>query len=213
MLKNIGKGFILCISHMGTMKDRIKYYMTYKGREERLEYDFMPEMLEIIEKPSNPMGKVIIILVFLLLTSAVIWALFFTIDIIVSERGYFVKNSEQNIEEPVEDDSELVLKINVKEENISDIEEGMAVNIKMNAYPYNKYGIYEGIVTKKSDVFVMDAAMNNYCSVYVELIDADNLEILEGMTAVCDFKVGKRTIMQYFLEPVTEGLENSFKEK
>ena len=33
--------------------DRVRYYMTYKGREERLEYDFMPEMLEIIEKPSN----------------------------------------------------------------------------------------------------------------------------------------------------------------
>lgn len=44
-------------------------------------------------------------------------------------------------------------------------------------------------------------------------MDYDNVDIDKGMTAICDFEVGKRTIMEYFFEPVTEGLRNSFQEK
>lgn len=54
--------------------------------------------------------------------------------------------------------------------------------------------------------------INSYSSVFAEMDDV-NVEIDEGMTAICDFEVGKRTIMEYFLEPVTEGLKNSFQEK
>lgn len=207
------KGFILHnINGICGFMNRVRYYMTYKGREERLEYDFMPEMLEIIEKPSNPIGRIIIIIILLFITSAIIWASLFKIDVIVSESGFFVKANEQDIG-VAPDDDKLILKVNVKESSFSDINEGMTVNVKMNAYPYNKYGVYEGSVIKKSNIFCIDASMNNCCSVYVLLNDSNNPEILQGMSAVCDFEIGKRTIIEYFLEPVTEGLKNSFQEK
>lgn len=153
----------------------------------------MPEMLEIIEKPSNPIGRIIIIIIFLFITSVIIWASLFKIDVIVSESGFFVKANEQDIGF-ASDDDKLILKVNVKESSFSD----MTVNVKMNAYPYNKYGVYEGTVIKKSNIFGIDASMNNCCSVYVLLNDSNNPEILQGMSAMCDFEIGRWTIMEYF---------------
>ncbi|MBP3204884.1 MAG: HlyD family efflux transporter periplasmic adaptor subunit [Lachnospiraceae bacterium] len=71
-----------------TQKAKSEYLSKYIGiQEKKLKYDFLPSMLEIIEKPENKASDMIIILVLLLITSAVVWAAYAKVDIVVSAGG------------------------------------------------------------------------------------------------------------------------------
>ena len=58
-----------------------------KKRDKELKYDFMPSLLEIIERPAHKAGTVIIISIFTLLIFAVIWARCSKIDVVVTSTG------------------------------------------------------------------------------------------------------------------------------
>lgn len=55
--------------------------------ERSLKYDFLAPMQRIIEKPDNPIGRAIILIVFGVLISTIIWAYFCKVDIVVSANG------------------------------------------------------------------------------------------------------------------------------
>lgn len=52
-----------------------------------LKYDFMPSMIEIIEKPANPLGSIILYVIITLILVTVIWACNKKIDIVVTAEG------------------------------------------------------------------------------------------------------------------------------
>lgn len=58
-----------------------------KKRDKELKYDFMPSLLEIIERPAHKAGTVIIIGIFTLLIAAIIWACCSKIDVVVTSTG------------------------------------------------------------------------------------------------------------------------------
>jgi len=58
-----------------------------KKRDKELKYDFMPSLLEIIERPAHKAGTVIIDGIFTLLIAAVIWACCSKIDVVVTSTG------------------------------------------------------------------------------------------------------------------------------
>lgn len=55
--------------------------------EKNLKYDFLPQMLEIIEKPENKLSDIIIIMILALILSAVIWASIAKVDMVVTSTG------------------------------------------------------------------------------------------------------------------------------
>ena len=58
-----------------------------RKKDKELKYDFMPSLLEIIERPAHKAGTVIILGVFTLLIAAVIWACLSKIDVVVTSSG------------------------------------------------------------------------------------------------------------------------------
>lgn len=71
-----------------TQKSKSEYLRKHTGiRAQKLKYDFLPAMLEIIERPENRVSDMIVILVLLLITSAVVWAAYAKVDIVVSGSG------------------------------------------------------------------------------------------------------------------------------
>lgn len=56
-------------------------------REKNLKYDFLPSMQEIIERPGNPLVYVILSVVICLITTSIIWAAIYKVDIVVSGFG------------------------------------------------------------------------------------------------------------------------------
>ena len=82
-------------------------------RDKQLRYDFLPSMLEIIERPANKAAGLIIWLIALTLVSAVIWAYFFKLDIVVTATGVIVP--EDNLFALQSEYSGRVSEISVKE--------------------------------------------------------------------------------------------------
>ena len=54
-----------------------KYLLKHKSdKEKNLKYDFLPSIIEIVEKPTNAWGSVIIVFSLLLFVSVGLWAAF-----------------------------------------------------------------------------------------------------------------------------------------
>ncbi|MBR1823908.1 MAG: HlyD family efflux transporter periplasmic adaptor subunit [Ruminococcus sp.] len=98
--------------------------------------------------------------------------------------------------------------------DIADIKTGMEAEIKLEAYPYNKYGTVKGRVKYISPSSFNSEKMG---SVYLVKLDVENsnpdINIMSGLSGTVEVKLDKRTIMSYFLEPITKGFKESMKEK
>jgi hemolysin D len=76
-------------------------------------HEFQPLLVEIEDRPSNPLGHIILWLVIGILTIGIIWLYFGKIDVVVSARGKIVPSGEIKILQPIE--TGVVSKILVKE--------------------------------------------------------------------------------------------------
>lgn len=102
----------------------------------------------------------------------------------------------------------------VKNMDIVDVEVGMKAAVKLEAYPYNKFGIIDYEVTyispgsfsneKTGSVYLVKLRMNN---------TNENIKVFTGLSGTVEIKTGKRTVMEYFLDPITKGFGESLKEK
>lgn len=61
-----------------------------KGKEDRLQYEFLPAAEEIIETPPSPFGRIMLWLITVLLVVALAWSYFGKLDIIASSTGKIV---------------------------------------------------------------------------------------------------------------------------
>lgn len=75
--------------------EKIKKMMS--RRDKKLRYDFLPPMLEIIERPANPAGVFLIIMVAVILISTVIWAALARLDVVVSSTGHVMTNQDLSV--------------------------------------------------------------------------------------------------------------------
>lgn len=98
--------------------------------------------------------------------------------------------------------------------DIAEIEKGDEVSIKLDAYPYSRYGTVKGKITYISPGSFVDENMG---SVYLVKTDIQNnnqdIQITAGLTGAVEIKTGTRSVMEYFLEPVIDSFGNSMKEK
>lgn len=102
----------------------------------------------------------------------------------------------------------------VKNMDIADIKVGMESAVKFDAFPYSKFGTVKGKVKYISPSAFTSEQLG---SVYLIKLDLENLNpeinIISGLSGTVEIKTRKRTIMDYFLEPITDGLQNSLKER
>lgn len=102
----------------------------------------------------------------------------------------------------------------VKNTDIADIELGMEAEIKLEAYPYNRYGTVKGRVKYISPSSFANEQLGN---VYVVKLGLDggneNIRVISGLSGAVEIRIGKRTVMDYFLEPIVKGFGESLKEK
>lgn len=102
----------------------------------------------------------------------------------------------------------------VKNMDIADIETGMDAEIKLEAYPYNKYGTVKGKVK-----YISPSSFNSeqLGSVYLVKLDVDdsnpNIRVMSGLSGSVEVKIGKQSVMRYFLDPIVKGFGESLKEK
>lgn len=111
-------------------------------------------------------------------------------------------------------DAEMEMICYVKNMDIADIEVGDEAEIKLEAYPYNKYGTVSGTITYISPSAFINEQMG---SVYLVKINPENIsesiDIMSGLTGMVEIKTNKRSVMEYFLDPIIKGFDESLKEK
>lgn len=122
--------------------------------------------------------------------------------------------SAQELVTIVPKDTPLEMVCYVKNMDIGDIELGMATEIKLEAYPYNKYGTVKGNVKYISPSAFVSEQMGSVYLVKIEVTDAnEDIDIISGLSGSVEVKTDQRTVMDYFLDPIIKGFGESLKEK
>lgn len=118
----------------------------------------------------------------------------------------------------VPDDMPLVIEVNLANSDIGFVKIGQPAEIKVDAYPFMQYGALTGMVTQISPDSDEVSVNNNISastlasshSFYRIRIAADKYKsgmnsriiIKPGMTVQADIKTGKRTLIQFFVQPL-----------
>ena len=121
-------------------------------------------------------------------------------------------------------DVPLEVEVKIEAADVGFVKSGDKVRIKLDAYPFQKYGALAGHVQVVSlDAFTRDAgqgraAGSNYYLARIRL-DSTKLEnvgsdfhLLPGLSATGEIKVGQRSIISYFLYPMMSTLDESLRE-
>jgi hemolysin D len=123
-------------------------------------------------------------------------------------------------------DVPLQAEINVEGKDIGQVVVGQAVRIKFEAFPFQKYGTASGTVRVVSqDTFAPDPKGEGahrmpapYYRVLVGVTDtklrlqSERTQLIPGMAVTAELKVGRRSVISYFLYPLLRGLDESIRE-
>ncbi len=109
--------------------------------------------------------------------------------------------------------------VKILNKDIGFIQEGQKAMIKVDAFPYTRYGTIEGEVLSISRdsthdetlglVFLGQIGLNKKDL----LVDGNNLELTPGLSIVAEIKTEKRRIIDYLLSPINEYTSNAMREK
>ncbi len=100
----------------------------------------------------------------------------------------------------------------VPDEDTALIHTGDTVSVRIAAYRGTEYEYMEGIIADIGDIALN---IDGIGAVYAAGIRMDSLpeDLRAGMEGTCDIIVGTRTVLDYFMEPFLDGLQDSLKEK
>ena len=123
---------------------------------------------------------------------------------------YFSVDHEPLVEVVPADDA-LVVEAHIRPSDIAFLYPGQPVKVKLTAYDFARYGGLDGeLVTIAADAVEMPESGELMYPVEVRtdgyLYDADNqpLDIMPGMVAEIDILSGKRSVLDYLMEPVVK---------
>jgi HlyD family type I secretion membrane fusion protein len=96
----------------------------------------------------------------------------------------------------------------------ADVEVGMPVVVKLEAYPSSDYGAITGTVAYISPVPFMHEQLGSVYKVRATIENTNNdVHLISGLAGSMEIRIGNRSMLSYFLEPITKGLDSSLKEK
>lgn len=102
----------------------------------------------------------------------------------------------------------LCAKATVLNKDVGFVKEGMPVQIKIDTFDFQKYGMLEGVVTKISKDSIEDEKQGLVYDVFITPntkslnIDGNMQEISTGMGLTAEIKTGKRRIIEFFIYPI-----------
>lgn len=124
-------------------------------------------------------------------------------------------------------DVPLEVEVQIEAADVGFVKVGDLVRIKLDAYPFQKHGTLAGRVqTVSQDAFARDAGQSRAAgqsgtSYFLARVSLDstrlekvgeNFRLLPGMSTAGEIKVGRRSIISYFLYPIVRTLDESLKE-
>lgn len=111
----------------------------------------------------------------------------------------------------VPDNARLELEVSIQNSDVGFVKLGMPVNVKLQAFPYTRYGTIPGkvaaispeaVVVKEGQPPVFKARVT-LSRGYV-VVDGARVPLRPGMNAGADLVTGKRSLLSYLISPIVE---------
>ena len=145
------------------------------------------------------------------------------VDGVINRINYVTEDAYVNtgdvLLEIVPTGSDIIVETQIDPKDIAEIVEGQDVKISLTAYDPSRFGRIDGKVTSISADATTDSTTGaQYYLVDVSIDgilyedDGSEITILPGMVASIDVLSGKRTILEYFWQPIARTKDRAFRE-
>lgn len=130
--------------------------------------------------------------------------------------GGVVKPGDPIIEMTPSDDK-VVVEAKISPTDRAQLMTGARARVKVSAYDYGVYGAMDGVVTEVSADTVPEERGERYYRVKIEVARGTDelqrhLSLTPGMTATADMIVGRRTVWQYLMSPLSRFSQTAMRE-
>jgi hemolysin D len=129
-----------------------------------------------------------------------------------------VVTTAQALMEIVPDDM-LEIEAQLENKDIGFVEVGQRAAVKVEAFPYTRYGLIDGTVVSVSNNATQDRKLSLTFPVRIRLsanrIHVENrwITLTPGMAVTADIRTGKRSVAGYFFGPLMESAQESMRER
>ena len=119
----------------------------------------------------------------------------------------------------IPDEGILEVEALVENKDIGFVKEGQNVEVKIDAFPFTKYGIIEAVLTDLSSDAITDEVKGLVYKAKVILketrirVDEKWVNLSPGMTVTAEVKTGKRRLIEFFLSPLLRYRQESIRER
>ena len=117
------------------------------------------------------------------------------------------------------EDGQLEVEAILENKDIGFIYENQDAEVKIDAFPYTRYGTVEGKVTSLSRDAVQIDKVGLVYTAKVSLsrstihVDSKEIRLTPGMSVAVEIKTGKRRLIEYFLSPLLQAGHESIRER
>ena len=116
-------------------------------------------------------------------------------------------------------DTPLEVEAFIPNKDVGFVQEGQQVEIKVDAFPFTRYGTIEAemmqisndAMEKENLGWVFGARVSMAESTL--LVEGKQVNLSPGMSVTVEVKTGKRRVIDYFLSPLMRGLDQSIRER
>ncbi|MFL9865191.1 HlyD family type I secretion periplasmic adaptor subunit [Paraburkholderia fungorum] len=129
-----------------------------------------------------------------------------------------VVTTAQALLEVVPDDA-LEVEATIENRDIGFVNVGQRAAVKLDAFPYTRYGMLEGEVVSLSNDAVQDKKLGLAFTARIRLatnrmrIEKKWIALTPGMSVSAEIKTGKQSVAQYLMGPLVEGAQESMRER
>lgn len=116
-------------------------------------------------------------------------------------------------------DGELVVEATIFNKDIGFVNQGDPVEVKLEAFPFTKYGVIDGILEDVSKDAIQDEELGLIYQGRVKLmrstIDVNGKEVnlSPGFAATAEIKTGNRRIIEFLIAPLLRYKDEAFRER
>ncbi|MDF7676666.1 HlyD family type I secretion periplasmic adaptor subunit [Neisseriaceae bacterium ESL0693] len=119
----------------------------------------------------------------------------------------------------VPDQDQMEVEAIIQNKDIGFVKAGQQVVIKIESFPYTRYGYITGTVKSVSFDAIEDEKLGLVFAAIIKLdrnnltIDGQKVNLTGGMNVTAEIKTGKRRVIDYILSPLQTKLDESLKER
>lgn len=113
----------------------------------------------------------------------------------------------------------LEVEVKIENKDIGFVKPGQTATVKVESFPYTRYGYLEGVVDSVSHDAMNDEKLGWVFQARVRLksdylmIEGQKIQLTAGMLVNAEIVTGKRRVISYFLSPLQEYTKESLQER